>query len=110
MSIVFSLLALAFVLTPRDEVQLKETNALRFEGDLSRGPVSVFFGHTKFGELACVETLTDPTVVFSSDVRSPGRDFSMNAEFLRDIVEIADVEYAKAKIKRPSLCAPFGSK
>lgn len=92
-------LALAFTLIGAAlTAQSKESpRSLHGEGSLSAGSVSVYYtyGHVLFGKLVCQPTYTGQTVIFTSSVRS-GQDFAMNAEFMRQIVQIADEEYAKA--------------
>src|SRR5687767_12911008 len=79
--------------------QLPPQHTLRTEGSLATGAVSVFFGHVYFGQLVCQDTFTGPTVIFASSVSRPHADFAMNVEFLREIVQISDVEHTKAPCK-----------
>ena len=79
---------------------------LRSEGTLADwGTVSVFYPSDspthKFGEITYADSFTGPALIFHS--RWLGREdktdlpirFSMNIEFLREIVQIADAERAK---------------
>lgn len=76
--------------------------ALTTKGSLPTGGVSVFFGDVLFGQVICQQVSGGYTLVFRSTVKPlpfSTPEFGMNVEFLREIVAIADAEYAKAPCK-----------